>query len=126
MIKGRDRKEIYEATNILERWLISCAQVKDTIDLSKHPATEKMKQEMIEKNLTKSLSDADEIVEKLLSAGPKPPPNNSRPRIIGNKLVFANYERELSPERIEILRRFASDEQIIMTSLRYSSIISGS
>lgn len=122
--KNLDPKRAYEATNILERWSLSGINFGADKD---HKITDKMKSELLEKHIVKNAEAADGLVNRLFAVKPIDPPSGAKPIIEDSgHIEYGEYSRDISPERMKMLRAIADDSSILRASLRYSSMISGS
>jgi hypothetical protein len=125
-LKGLGQRDSHEMSNILERWAIA-GRGKD--------ATEKMRTEMSEK----IINNADKRINDIVNA--KAPawrnskltiteqPNNGQ-QLIKNeqhyKIKYGLFERALSESRLNLMRKFASDDEILICALKYETLFPGS
>lgn len=118
---GLDKKKAYEAGNILERWKLSGENFGTGESFGTGNATDKMKSELVEKGIT---DDPDSVVEKIIAV--KSRPGIGTPIIHNSGLIkYLDYERVLSRDRVQLLRKYGSNEEIAACAMRYSSIVSG-
>lgn len=144
---GCDKKEKYELKNIFERWLLSssnlCAYENDTFDkvysveLVKnidHVINQKMISELVEKRITiKPL--AIKLTQKILqeinsyltsSSDNKTYPINIKESSQLITIKYRDFQRNISKKRFDILMKKGGIENIMISALRYASIISSS
>lgn len=134
----KSKKEEYEAKNILERWLLSSynfdssTTVHASMQAVLTPDSNQTKQMeyKISKKLSKSPLEAKKIVSKVISIQPRNKKINTKSLKIRKHdnqyyIKIGNFKKYLSNERVNILRKLASDDQIILATLRYASILAG-
>jgi hypothetical protein len=121
-------KNVYELTNILERWLLTLANAG-----IRSGADKKMIEELQEKALMNAL-DAKTFTTKAKELMQQPNPNNSNAGVVkiideGTRqttIKYKTYSRTISRYRANLLLSMGSRNQLATMLMRYSAIISGS
>lgn len=134
-------RDTYEANAILERWYIALynSPIAKTTDICasdiarKHPATQKMREEFLEKHLFTN-ETVDAIIDNILNIRADPVLDDSvnGPEVHGEILRFGRFTKVLSAERIQILKQFAgasvgasADDYLLAVAMRYASMAPG-
>jgi hypothetical protein len=125
---GDDKRMRYEAKNILERWKLSQYQNNNNQSL------EKMKGELIEKNIANNEKDADLIVDNILGIEREDKFYNYdlydfefEDRSSSKIVKYGKYKRAIPTKRFVIL--MSLDNSLVALTrmlLRYASVLSGS
>lgn len=130
-LKGLGQRDSYEMSNILERWAIASCKVESPSTL--HDITEKMRAEMKEKRI----NDINRRINGILKI--KIPKLQTFQLSIGHvvdqqlannephyKIKYGMFERVLSESRLKLMREFASDDEILISALKYETLFPGS
>jgi hypothetical protein len=123
-------KQVYELRNVIERWCLSTQnKLKDSDEINK-----KMRQEILDKKI--AVPKTIDRLMKRINTEVVPPEPEGIVCIIDSddmKIIrFDQYEREFASERIDLLRKIATeklgssssvDDLIALCSMRYSSLM---
>ena len=112
----------HEVHNIIERWLITNANLSNDIFVSDSETDKKLLSEFKEKNIPDGNTFLDNM--KLLQLTPDGSIGNITVQIEPNcRLIYKEFTFNITPERLEILRKTGSDEQITRAALKYESLL---
>ena len=120
-----NKYKLYEANNILERWILSSINFEKDIPIMEQESTKKMIEEFIEKNIVNK-EDAHTFVKIILEQKPRIEKGYIPYKIYDDGTIkMGNFVKKISKNRLKLLRRKGSDYDIVRASLRYAAVISG-
>jgi hypothetical protein len=141
----KNSRHRYEAANILERWILSSANLTQSYEYKQsdevfcdelltveHPINQKLIQEIVAKRLADQqqahailLSMHEWVKQYLVELDMMPLHTECSPlRVLEDgRVYYKKYNRQVDPHRLQILRKKGTDEHIVWMLLRYSSLL---